>query len=154
MNRDALIYCAGILDGEGSISAVAGGQGATNGDIKLNVVVAMSDKSAVDFFAQTFDLSVQASPRPDGYKTIFRTSAHGSRAGKLLESLLPWLRTKAARATLAIELAKTYRRPGQRSRPEVLQRRLELAAKIVVLNQYNGRARRAESSRDGSPVAS
>lgn len=139
-----LAYAAGIIDGEGSISASHSSKCAKNVRIILNV--AMCDPSAVVFLQQTFGGNLRREKRmTKSGRPIYSWSLYCRKAASVLQLILPYLRIKRQRAADAIKLALMMRRVQESHKAiineEEINLRIALAAKIKAENlASNGRA--------------
>lgn len=137
-----LAYAAGIIDGEGCIytRVYMPKQGRDNISTILQLQLTMCSETVVAWFAKMFGGDVFVSQPPSANRrTRFTWQFRGRIVGKVLESLLPYLKEKRQRAILAIELAKliTESNPckGRKVPKEQMDRRMEISASIKAFNQ-------------------
>ncbi len=135
-----LAYAAGILDGEGCIYARV--QILKNGSTStfLQLQVMMCSDAVVAWFAEHFGGDVYVDqPRSLNNRARFAWQMRGRNVGLVLLALLPYLKEKKQRATLAIELSSLLResKPGKKSRVSSLEyeHRVRLAGQIKAFNQ-------------------
>ena len=136
--RQAVLYAymAGIFDGEGSvgISKVTRDKKRPNWAPRYSAYVSFvnTDKESVELFRKTFTPTYQPiiehQPPHTGYKTQYRWRTPGNKIViEILETLLPYLRVKKARARLVIEYCKGKQVDGFKRRggvpPKELRRR-------------------------------
>ncbi len=136
-----LAYAAGIIDGEGCIYARVHMISEKRGvQTLLQLQLMMCSETVVAWFANKFggDVFIDQ-PRSLNNRSRFAWQIRGRIVGIVLESLLPYLKEKKERATLAIELSKLLgqSRPGKgRKVPqEEMSHRIQLAASIKAFNQ-------------------
>jgi hypothetical protein len=139
----SIAYAAGIIDGEGSISASVSPRCAKN--FRIHVAVGMCDREVPDFLAQVFGGKVRLEKRKTGAgKSVFTWTIYCRNAAEFLALVLPYLRVKRDRAEDAILLASMMR-----NRVEVMRTpfgegeiaaRMEIASRIKAANiASNGR---------------
>jgi hypothetical protein len=95
-------YCAGLVDGEGTIG-INRMRKASSGKYysRLHVKVTMLDPEGVDALYETFGGSLKQ--YSNGYFTWY---LFGTKAADVIEELLPYLRVKRQQATLAIRFQR------------------------------------------------
>lgn len=127
--NEKLAYFAGLFDGEGCVHA----RMATS--IQIRLQLGMTHEQTVRSFAETFALPVYLTRH--GNKDFFTAVACGRRVGEILKLLQPFLVTKTLQAEVGILLAAEMGPPfgGHPLTAPQHSRRLELAAKLKVLNQ-------------------
>lgn len=89
MNRDDIIWLAGLLEGEGSF--IFGGK--TNRH-KVRICLAMTDKDVVEKVALLFGTKCTEEKRnnkPEHYRQCWRTVIQGGKAVEVMKSILPWM---------------------------------------------------------------
>lgn len=106
-----LAYLAGIIDGEGSISASKSRPCTEN--FRIFLAVAMCDVGPINLLAQVFggDVKIDKRQTKTG-KFVFRWTVYCRNAATVLELLLPYLIVKRDRAMNAIALQKLMRPKG------------------------------------------
>ena len=130
-SRDDLIYLAGFFDGEGSVMAKKGG---------LNCLITLSisntDLDVLQWIAQTFggQVATHHNPTPYTRKNAWKWELHGEAAIKLLQELIPFLKTKKERAQIAITYP-LYKRGIGKLPKEILQQRTNLWFELRRLNR-------------------
>lgn len=113
-----LAYCAGLIDGEGSISAPVSGRGKNHRYRRIAIAVLMCDHEALDVLAATLGGRViETRRRTSTGKTIYVWALTCRAAAEAIKLLLPYLRIKLKRAKLAIELQSLSRHHGQTRKP-------------------------------------
>ena len=94
-----LAYCAGIVDGEGSITISM----VSSGTYELRLDISNTDYGVLDYFQTTFGVGkVHFHSRPLR-RVIYKYYAYGKKACFVLSLLLPYMRIKKTQAKLAIE---------------------------------------------------
>lgn len=138
-----LAYAAGILDGEGSISASPSSHCPKS--IRIFVSVAMCDSRPIEFLARVFGgAAKELKRRTNAGKPIFRWALYCSKAADFLELVLPYLTVHQERAQTAIRLARMAKprgvAKGHHFTDEEIAERLHLAGLIRAANfASNGR---------------
>lgn len=98
-------YAAGLIDGEGSISASPSPRCQHN--YRVQVAVAMCDYEPLGWLMETFGSKVRIERRVTKTgKPIFTWSLYCQNAADFLEMLLPYLKIKRGRAIDATALAR------------------------------------------------
>lgn len=138
-----LSYLAGILDGEGCITAAKRGK---VGGHYINVAVVMTDRRVIDLLAATFGgtVSKRYYPTPTGKTGCkYGWRVHTGNAPRVLSHLLPYLYLKTEQAILGIRLCKRLSNTtrGTRVSRSEKKEREKLVRGIQALNQ-KFRARR------------
>ena len=112
---EELAYCAGIIDGEGSVGV--GGRSPKNPQsFAIKVTVQMTTSQAVSLLHEVFGGRKFIPNRVTKTgKTIYAWSVYCSRAGRVLEQLVPYLRVKKTVAEDCIALTKFYKQGRQHS---------------------------------------
>ena len=134
LNDAEISYGAGLFDGEGCVDV----HDATGG--VMRVTLGNTDKRLCDWMAQHFGGSVCCiRKQADNRKAMYAWTLYSEKAARFLETVRPFLITKAERADLAIEY-QSLRKPWKGGRghkvPEsVRQPQRELAFKIRTLNR-------------------
>jgi len=109
-----IAYCAGILDGEGSISASKSTGCSLN--FRVIVSVSMCDAEPLHLFVKLFGGCVKTTKTPTRTgKPIFYWAIFCRNAADVLETLLPYLLVKRQRAINAIQLARSMKTRGTAS---------------------------------------
>jgi hypothetical protein len=113
IREQAIIYAAGLFDGEGSVGVYA----APPKQCIVRMSVGMSTPYGPAIFAELFGGHVKlcSHRRPKGatgdtYQPVYHWFLTSERAARALQELLPWLREKRAQAALAIEARGIQRR--------------------------------------------
>lgn len=106
VNRDDLIYTAGIMDGEGCIFIArhSDTESATGWYYELRIQVGMTDIIIPQWLKQTFGGYIHS--RNDGnprHKTMWIWAISCQKARNLLEAILPYMKVKRHQAQLGIE---------------------------------------------------
>jgi hypothetical protein len=140
-----IAWCAGLFDGEGSISASKSYHSPDN--IRVTINVGMCDPEAVYKIASVMGGRVRKEKRKTkSGKAIFVWSLHCRKAADALELMLPCLVTKRSRAEYAIQLARLMRPKRDSTTPIAANdaaKRHALAARIRQENLgSNGRLAR------------
>lgn len=95
-------YLAGIIDGEGCISAYKHNATRT---IHPHFSIDMTQKAPIDLFSEYFGGTVYIYlPKNDNRKLIYTYRATGKRAYEILRTLSPYLRVKKHQAIFAMEM--------------------------------------------------
>lgn len=91
MNRESIIWCAGLFEGEGSITESK----LPSGKIYPRIKVKMCDKDSVQKFADTFDIPCLNVTKDKSWQTHWKDawycSVTGKKAYAILVALFPWL---------------------------------------------------------------
>ena len=140
-------YCAGIIDGEGSIGTEVArtGFGRKNPSYRVRVRVIMCDREAIDVFINIFGGSIKERyPKNITHRKTYDWCARNIEALKVLQILLPYLKIKNKQALVGIELAKDvsqslrFKHKGHKgfnqTTPETLKYRNSLYLKLKKLN--------------------
>lgn len=111
MERDDLIYAAGLFDGEGCISTA---QNSPKQMPRLNVTVQMCDVGVVAWLHQSFGLGTLRQSRPEKYysgrcRAQFVWCCSSAQAEVVLRAMLPFLKVKQRQAERAIALRSLAR---------------------------------------------
>jgi len=106
-NREDVIWCAGLFEGEGTITVSK----IPSGNIYPRIKIKMCDKDALDKFASTFGLKVQSVQKDKSWQTHWKeawyTDVCGVKAIAILYMLYPWLGLRRkARADEVIDMWK------------------------------------------------
>lgn len=107
LNRDQLVYLAGIVDGEGCIHG-----GISSGRPQVWIRVSMTHPYAPTLLYTLFKGHLNESTIPSG-KLMYAWVAGGCTAGKAVEALLPWLVVKKKQAELLKLFVSTIGAGGQ-----------------------------------------
>lgn len=141
-------YAAGLIDGEGSISARRCHRNRIS--FSITVVVAMCDPDAIVWLSSVFGgKTTLLQKRTNSGKSIFHWSLHCRKAAVFLEMILPYMQVKHRRASMAIQLSKLMRKRGWPDNlasfePSEINGSLQLVASIKAENaSSNGRFARA-----------
>lgn len=142
-----LAYAAGIIDGEGCIYARVYDSKSGVATL-LQLQVSMCSEQVVRWFAETFGGDVYTARYASlKLREIFIWQVRGKNVAVVLSALLPYLKEKAKRARLAIELADCIQPQGYYGRrtrisSEERQNREHLASAI---KSYNNAPRSEDS---------
>jgi hypothetical protein len=137
-----LIYMAGLIDGEGTITANYTTSPATGrGAIHCRVIVANTHRGVMQWVHETFGghLNAPSPVRKSNHKPVQTWYAGSSEAVHLCQRLLPYLKIKRRQAEILIELGSlsfTYV-PGERGRfvsAEIRAARRPLIEELRALN--------------------
>ena len=97
--RDIIIYCAGIMDGEGTISFQTQGE-QNNFRKRFTMEVKMSEKPIIELFHETFGGWLMFKPRrKPHYKDLWGWRIGDKKAVIAFQELLPFLRREAYKET-------------------------------------------------------
>jgi hypothetical protein len=147
LNRDDALYCAGLFDGEGSISIVVNSNGSavqkaqgTYRHHRLVVRVASTSRDIVEWLA--LKCGGTAYPRrlqKARYSPAWSWGLWDGRAEHFLRQLRPFLKLKGPQADLAFELRATKGRGRPRGNSAALVRlfrdREQMRVKMRALNK-------------------
>lgn len=141
-------YAAGLIDGEGSISARRCHRNRIS--FSITVVVAMCDPDAIVWLSSIFGgKTTLLRKRTNSGKLIFHWSLHCRKAAVFLKLILPYMQIKYQRAQMAIQLAELAQPRGwptnvREFTTNEIEERLQLVAAIRTENSSsNGRLARA-----------
>jgi hypothetical protein len=135
-----LAYTAGLLDGEGCITAVAPGVRPNGRSVapRVRIMVYMTTPEVLvwlrDVYGGTFRERKSRQPRQ---KPVHVWCIEGKRAGVLLDFLLPYIKVKGAQAKVAIEFYKLQLpyTTGMKPPPQHHERLRELKTEMLRLNK-------------------
>lgn len=99
MTETERAYLAGILDGEGCISA-------SKPPIHISVQVSNTDLPLLEWLAENFGGSITLKKQPGKTAYVWQRKARSTKP--LLEAALPYLRVKRKQAVLALNFVATY----------------------------------------------
>jgi hypothetical protein len=132
-----LAYLAGIIDGEGCLSM----GNVHTGVYTTQIYIGNTDARVIEWLYRTFGGSIALRPSPNPkHKPLWRWLASGKNLNVLLQAVLPYLIVKKEQALLLLEYrtSVTAARRGYRSveaPPEVVQRRKDIKARMLLLNK-------------------
>lgn len=137
IDREILIWCAGLFDGEGCLSSSM----SVDGNVTLSLSLGMSHEPSVRRFAEAFGLGVYEHRLTKvGRKRMWNTWASGPAVALIVQQLKPYLFTKTRQAEIALLLAQHLTgRCGQEPTEEENLQRLKLS---VLLRASNHEGRR------------
>ena len=141
-SKEALAYCAGLVDGEGSISAAPSHHSALN--YRVSLAITMCDINGLKFVSNIFGGNIRKEKAlTKSGKEIYSWAIYCRNAADALEQMLPYLQVKKSRAIKAIKLARMMRDKKSQRLPigsdEIVMRH-EIAASIRSENiASNGR---------------
>ena len=133
MTSEDLVYTAGFLDADGSVSALL----VRKKYPKLTVQVTGKSKVVIQWLHETFGGHIYIEAHKNRPSIYYKWMIIGTAASKFLESVLPFLKLKAEQARLGIEL-ESYKRPKYGSRGLGMlkpERQLEIREAIMRLNR-------------------
>jgi hypothetical protein len=136
-------YLAGIIDGEGCITARIerrrrpDGQDQTWLSIAVTVHIVNTDRRLIDWLVDFWPGDVTPLKRMSArHKPAWRFQAAGRSTPVLLADAMPYLMLKCEQANLAMELIRTHRLPGRNGySPEERASRTDLVKRIQILNR-------------------
>ncbi len=139
-----LAYCAGIIDGEGSISiTLRGGRGRWRPMHSLVCSVAMTSSEAIGLLENMFGGMVRvAMAKSQKHKNQWIWSISADRAEACLSKILPFLRVKRRQADLGLDFHRSKRR-FKVLPPEEIAKRESFRQKMHALNERHGLKRKA-----------
>jgi len=133
----SLEYIAGLFDGEGCIM-LSQFSGTNGGYTQLRVNVNMANELIPTELHNQFGGSLMEVKVPLGYKPQLMWRAVGTKAGRFLETLLPYLVIKKKQAELGIEFQKRRKGLGNwRSNEEIEHDKLSKEL-MHILNKGGG----------------
>lgn len=136
----ALAYCAGLIDGEGSISSSASRKCPSN--YRIIVSISMCNPDGLEVLSATFGGTVKLEKRKTVTgKPVYSWVCYCRNAAHVLESVLPFLKVKKKQALVAIKLAQMMR-PRTMKRADKnaslssveINNRMSLSSEIKALN--------------------
>lgn len=133
MQKDELLYFAGIVDGEGCICIFR-----TKTDKieykALCLAIVNTDKRLIDWLVKTFNGKFNTVyPKIEKQRTRYQWSLFGSKAQEILVKVEPYLKLKGEQARLALQFP--VGKPGVRLTSEVISKRNEIGGKVKALNK-------------------
>ena len=104
MTRDEIVYLAGIIDGEGSVTIVARDDPrTTRTQFQPRVLIFNTNAELMDWIQERFGGTLLSDPARPGRRTCYRLIWAGRRVIELLYKVRPFLIIKAERATVVID---------------------------------------------------
>ena len=149
-------YCAGILDGEGTIAITRNPPRKPtqySPSFGLVVSVANTDNALILFLSSLWGGHTLVCCKPKGNKrAAYRWSLGGNQAVRFLKAVLPFLIIKRAEAELGIEFQSSKRKSPKRLSQETINKRQAMMNRMSALK---GRVRRPLNLglTAGTPVA-
>lgn len=143
-NISDLAYCAGLIDGEGCISAAPIPRCPASYSVTLTV--GMCDREGLDLLVAVFGGEVRADRKLTSTgKTLYRWSLSCRKAAAALRLLEPYLRVKRARAVWAIALAETAKQGADRVVPLTEAETAYRRSLATLIRSANRKARATEA---------
>lgn len=112
-----LAYWAGLADGEAHLGITWANRNAPRSSYGAVISLRMTDRPIIQAFAQRFGMTVD----PRTYRNdlsvlpIYATECSGTKAARVAQELLPYLRLKRGQAELLIKLHEEKEQPGMRT---------------------------------------
>ena len=133
MQRHNIGYLAGLIDGEGCISAY---YDKNNASPRIRVSVVNTDKKMIDWIKKYYGgYTHHRRFRQDNWKDCYAWIINPSRKDKsLIESLIPLLITKKRQMKLVLEYIVSLNNHGEKTSKKVKRRRVEIYQRLKVLN--------------------
>lgn len=116
INRDDIIYLAGLIDGDGCFFISKRKQPTTNGyaSYMMKLQVHCIEKSLIDWIVITFGGILTVNNKSDKRRTLYGAEFTGNRLTTLCELLIPFLRLKKSHAENMLTMRRTFNGMGGR----------------------------------------
>jgi len=134
-----LAYIAGLIDGEGTVTAERPGRNVQGKwkSPRVRVIVAMTNEPIIKWLRETFGGALYIKSATERHKASFQWTLNGRLAIHLLEKLVPYLRVKLPQAKVAIKfgLIRLGATQTRRRTDDELAQLNSLKDRLLVLNK-------------------
>lgn len=116
INRDDIIYLAGLIDGDGCFFISKRKHATTNGydSYMMKLQVHCIEKSLIDWVVVSFGGVLTVNNKSDNRRALYGAEFTGNRLTTLCELLIPFLRLKKPHAENMLNMRRTYNGLGGR----------------------------------------
>lgn len=137
MNKENIIYFAGIFDGEGSMMIELQSKNAVRkyDYFSLRVVVTNTNLELIQWLKTNFGGNIGTRPQIQGRKITYDWKIYSKDAANIIKSALPYLIIKKQRALVFIEFAETIGKTGWNITEEIRLQRQSLYNSMKIHNK-------------------
>jgi hypothetical protein len=143
-----IAYCAGLFDGEGSVSLSIHNNNKTRKDglprnsPMLLLQLSSCDRSVLDWFFDIWQVGhviISYRPKRPEHNVNYSWRVQGQKALLVLKTMLPFLKIKKKQAELAIEYMTKDRLHGKKIGVEEMMARIDFRNQMIALNKTERR---------------
>ncbi len=137
MNRDSIIFFAGIFDGEGSLMIEIQSKNAVRkyDYFSLRLVITNTNKELIDWMATNFGGKISTRKKIVGRKTTYDWKLYSLKAANLIRQALPFFIVKRERSKIFLTFSETIGKTGWNIPKELRDYRQELYEQMKILNK-------------------